>query len=656
MVEEVGYTSRVRVQAGAALPGVSADSMGAGIGQAVEQAGAVIQQERLEDARLDRSLRDNAEWSAALVEDAKAREELSAIAREGRNSDEPGHAERIAKALAERQERLLGMVSTPRLKQQMQARVSEWGGNLRSREADWEFLRGQEIAIEGFEEQRGIAEGRVRRLDTPADYKNELQLQVEAINVLNTSDKVKQALIDETEQRFAVAFLRGGIDRDPAATRALIDSGAFDGIITGDQVEVLRNSSEVEIRRVEAQREREAAEARANVKSRIGVFRQAESMGLVQDDAAYDEAITAAATLGDDELVLELTGLKANNNFTKVWGPENATALQREQRLAVLAAKDKLAPEELLEREFLRKHAGAWASEEARDPVTQASRRGGQGAPPLIDLNDGTSWNDRAAWMTSRGGNAAFAEVELRELQDAIATPAGELQVMGELDKVRDPFARSRMAEQIAPNDPTFRQMAMLRPGVRATVRQGRKAMVNNPKFFSNLETGIEARIAAADSQITFALREYDDDLKLGTRETMRQFIAGNLAAQGRPDASSFVDGDGAERTIKSAIAHALGGGYVMRDGKKVLVGGIEDWAGRAYVLPPTMNEAAFKQRLQAELTSTKNPPVNPDGSTANLYRLTPVAIGGGLYRFENASGTPVKARDGSVYQFRVSQ
>lgn len=656
MVEEVGYNSRVRVQSGAPLPGVSADSFGAGVGQAISQAGQVIQQERLEDARIDRDLRENEEQSAFLVAEAKRREALSAAARDGRLSDAPGHAERIAAGVTVAEEELLAGLSSQRLKQWGRARIAEWGGGLRTREADYEFLRKQEVAVEGFEEQRGIAEGRVRRLDKPDDYRLELKLQIDAINALNTSDKVKEALIDDTEQRFGVAFIRGMTDRDPAAARLLIDSGAFDGIITGDQVEVLRNGTEVEIRRVEAERERESREVLANLRGEIQTFEQAEGMGLVQDDALYDQAIIKAKALGDEPLVLKLVGLKANNQFMKVWGPENATARQREERLAILAASGNRKPEENLELAFLRKNAPGWAGEEARDPVTQASRRGGAGAPPVIDLADGASWNARAAWMAGRGGAVGFMEVELRELQQQLGTPAGELEVMGQLDKVSDPYAKSRMAQQIAPNDPTFRQMAMLRPGIRATVRQGRKALANNPKFFSNLDTAVEARLGDVENQVAYALREYDEDLKLATRETMRQFLAGNATAQGRADFSGFVDGPGMEQSMRSAVAHALGGGYVMRGNQRVLLGGVEDWAGRAYVLPSTMTEGDFKLKLQAQLRSTGNPPVNPDGSPANLYRAFPVAIGGGLYEFETASGGTIKAKDGKNYRVRMGQ
>lgn len=657
MVEEVGYNQRVRVGATAPLPGVSADSFGAGVGQAVAQAGAVVQQEQLENARLDRELRDNAEWSAYLVEDAKRRDALSTAAREGRLSDAPGHAARIGAEVDKAGEELVGSLTSERLKQQARARIADWGGTLRRGEADYEFVRGQEIAVERFQEQRDIVEGMVRRADDPKVYAHELRFQMDAIAQLNTSDEVKKKLLDETEQRFAVSFLRGMTDRDPQGAMALIDSGAFDGVITGDQVEVLRNGAGVEIRRVEAKKEGEQREVIANIKGQIGVFRQAESMGLVQDDAAYDQAIAGAQAIGDQELVLELTGLKANNQYTKVWGPENATALQREQRIAVLAGQKSLSPDERIELKFLRDKSGAWASEEARDPVSQAARRGGPGAPPVIDLNDGDSWNARAQWMAGRGENAAFTDVELRAIQDVVDDPRGELQVMGELDKVRDPFAKARMAEQIKPNDPTFRQMAMLRPQVRATVRQGRKAMVNNPKFFSNLEPDVEAVLGNMDANINAALREYDDDLKMGTRETTRQFIAGLVTARGAGDFSGAKSGEALDRELRVAVAVALGGRVqVNPDGKRYILGGIDDWNGRPYVLPSTINEGEFKRRLLADVAKNRNPPVNPDGSTANLFRLFPVAVGGGFYEFENAAGTPVKTKTGTRYRVRLGQ
>ena len=652
MVEETGYTSRVRVQAAAPLPGVSAASTGAGVADAIGQAGAVIQQEKLEDARLDRQLRDNSEWSAAMVVDAEVRNRTQTFALEGRNSDEPGHAERVGKEIEAAREQLLGMVTSPRLKQQMEVRLADWGETLRAREANWEVLRGQEKVVENVEQTLRVLDGEARRAATPLEFDKVLKAYREGLAGLDLPDEVKGKLDVEVQQRAAVGFIRGMTDRDPAAARALIDSGAFDGMISGDQLDVLRNGAEAEIRRVEREREREQAEAVANVQAQINQLIQFEGLGIAQPVEAYDDAIQAAMAIGDTKLVTQLTALKNNNEFTREWSPSNATALQREQRMAALNRKNKRTQEEDMELAFLQKRAPGWASEEARDPVSQAMLRGGKGAPPVIDLNDGASWNDRAAWMNARDIASAFSGAELRELQEAAETPQGELQVMEQLDKVRDDFARFAMAQQIRPDDPTFHTMAMLRPAIRSTIRQGRKAIANNPKFFKDIDPDIETKMTQLDKQIAYALREFDDDHAAAVRDVYRQFLAGNAAAQGKLDFTDFEDGPGMDKSLRSAVAHALGGTYYTKNGKTALLGGFGTSNGRAFVLPDNMNQAEFDRRVQQQVAGSRNPPVNSDGSLANLFRATPVRMPDGFYEWETPGRQRVKAKAGG--NFRV--
>lgn len=648
MVEEVGYTSRVRVQAGQQLPGVSADSFGAGVGQAIEQAGAVIQQEQLEDARIDRQLRDNAEWSAFLVADATAREELSALARDGRLSDQPGHAARIAAELGKREEALLATVTSPRLKQQARARLSEWGTSLKTREADYEFVRGQEIAIKGFEEQRGIAEGRVRRLENPSDYAAELKLQVDAINTLNTSDKVKQSLIDETEQQFAIAYLRGMTDRDPLAARAVIDSGAFDGVLTGDQVEVLRNGSEVEIRRLEAERDRERDEQVRALRQQITMFETAEKLGLVEDDAKFDEAIAAATAIGDQKTVLELTVMKTNRAFTRVWGPENATALQREQRITALASQDKRSDQENLELAFLRKHQSSWAAEEARDPVGQAARRGGSGAPPVVDFNDPASIAARGRWAEARSAEGrrvpAFTQTEARELGQLYDSGRqGEEQVLAILAALPAGQAMES-AKLIEPNDKTLPIIATLDPLRRNMARRGREALRADKNLLFNMlreDPELDEAFTARRAEFEDALRNVPPEQRSAIFETAKQIAAGQVDKFGETLTPALWD---------TSLKLALGGQKV--DGE--WQGGLAKWADRPYLLPAGVSHTAFKAAVIREVQATEDPPVNPDGSTANLYRLAPVAVGEGTYEFRNAAGDPVRRKSGKVYRVRV--
>ena len=571
--------------------------------------------------------------------------------REGRNSDEPGHAARVAEALREREEALIGTVSSPRLKQQVRARLNEWGGNLRAREGDWEFLRQQEVTVENFVEQRGIVEGRTRRAATPNEFGTELQLQFDAIDTLNVSDEVKGKLRNETEQVLSVSFLRGLTDRDPEAARALIDEGAFDGILSGDQVEALRNGTEVEIRRVEAQRQREQADQIAAVRQSIGIFEIREGAGLVSDETEFDEPIALARAIGDEEKALRLTVLQQNTRFMRVLGPENATALQRSNRLAELNGKDKRSDLENLELAFLQRHAPAWASAERADPVGQSKLRGGSGAPPVIDPADGLTWNARAAWAGARNA-PLFDKDEVAAISEQLQTPQGEVAVLAELDKIADPAAKARAAQQLAPNDPTFRQISMLGPKARATIRQGRKAMANNPKFFSDLDLDVEEQFIEADRVITSALREFDVDLADGAREVMRQFIAGNATGRGLGSFSDVPDRESVRRLIRVSMAVAMGGS--VQNGR--VLGGFDDWNGRPYALPETMDEPEFKQVVNQRLREVAdNPPINPDGSPANLFRAVPVAMGGGVYQWETTGGKPIKQRQGDrLVNFRM--
>lgn len=648
MAEEVGYTSRVRVGAAAPLPGVSDASMGAGFGQAIGQVGEVIQQEKLEDARIERSLRDNAEWSAVLVEDAKAREALQTLAREGRNSDAPGHAERIGKALEAQRERLTGLVTSPRLKQQLDARIAEWGGNLRAREADWEFLRGQEKTVENVGESLKLLDGEARRAKTPLEFDKVVQTYRDGLKGLDLSDEVLGKLDREVQERAALGFVRGRIDAAPEEARALLDSGALDKFLTGDQVDVLRNGAEVEMRRIEAQRERETAEAKASLREKVQTFEQAEGMGLVQDDTAYDQAIVAAQALGDDSLVLKLTGLKANNAFTKVWGPENATALQREQRIAVLAGKGKLGPQEALELKFLRDKAPGWASQEASDPVGQAAMRGGTGAPPVVDFAEPKSIAARGQWAAARSAEGrrvpAFTATEARELGKLYDSGRqGEEQVLAVLAAL-PPAQAMESAKQIDPNDRTLPIIATLDERRRNMARRGREALKANGRLLADMlkeDPDLDEAVATLNRGFEDALRNVPPDQRSAIFETAKQIAAGQLDKFGQPLNSELWE---------ISLNLALGGQTI--NGERL--GGLGKWGERTFLLPQGVSGKSFTGAVISEAQTSKDPPVNPDGSTANLYRLIPVAVGSGIYEFRNGAGTSVKRKSGKVYQVRV--
>jgi hypothetical protein len=649
VAEERILQRQVRVTAGQPLPATSPDAMGAGLGRALEQAGQIIHQERIEDARLDRSLRENAELSRFNVEFAAARDEFSDVLREARKSDEPGHRQRVQEAWEERQQRLLDGLQSPRVREQASAGLANWSAGVLSRESDWEDLRQSQITVDRLEEFLAVSDGRIRRLENNGDYEAEMLIRENFIKGLdNVSDEVRAKMLDASGKQGAISLLRGLIDRDPEGTKVMIGSGAFD-FLGGDKIEALGNSADVEIRRVQAQRERENREAVAAIKTDIAVFKQRQSMGLVDEDEAFDAAITKAAAIGDEKLVLELVGLKAENAFTKVWGPQNATALQREQRMTQLQRQAKLDDGEKLELAFLQKNAPAWAAEENRDATGQQMRRGGTGAPPPINEQDGASWNARAAWAGVRD-LPVFSDQEARNLRELAETPQGEVRVLAELDKVADPIQRDRAATQIMPNDGLFRMMAMVHPSMRAKIREGQKVLAKDSKFLNNKLGNKPAALDDMDAAISIALKDFGIDQRRSIEQAYRAIMAGTVSASGATNMAGFGDDEFA-RGAENAVRSASGG--VRRNG--VWQGGLERWNDQWFMLPGGVSKAGFKQRLIRELERQKdNPPVNPDGSPVNLYRLIPVAVGGGWYRWESAGGAIAKDKSGKVFRTRI--
>lgn len=652
MVRETLYERRVAIDAGPARGMVSPEAFGAGIGRALEQGGQMLHQERIEDARITRNLADNAELARFNVAFAEARERFSDAIREARRSDEPGHRDRLAEAWQAEQERLLQGLQSRRVREQAVGSLASWGTGVLSREADWEELRQAELQVDRTDQFLRLSDGRIRRLETSDDYKAEMQIREDYIAGLDVPDKVREQLKRDAEDRGGISFLRGMIERDPVFAKALIASGNFD-FLGGDRIEALGNSTDVELRRMEAQAERARNEAIAQIRTNIGVFKQRQSMGLVENDEAFDEPIAAAKLIGDEKLVLELAGLKSDNRFTRIWGPENATALQREQRMAELGGKARRSDDENLELAFLRRNAGNWAAEEAADPVGQhIKRQTGRDAVPAIDVSDGATWGQRASWAEARNF-PIFSKAERTTLQALLETPQGEVQVFGELDKLADPFARSRAARELKPTDPLFQMMAMAQPGVRGPMRQGKKVLDNNSKFFVDRLGNRPIALDEADIIINSALKEADEDFRQGVKDGYRAFIAGVLSARGRGDTAAFSD-DEMRRQVAAAMRATLGGGK-RPDGRTF--GGFDQWGERWFVLPEAMDGADFRRAVNQQLLRAgANGPRNPDGSAANLNKAVPVATGDGWYEWETLSGNPIRTNDNKPFRMRIGK
>ena len=643
MPEERGYERRVRTGAAAALPSVSADSFGAGIGREVERAGQVLHAEAIEDSRIDTRLRQNAEWTSFQSSFASSREDLSEMAREGRKSDEPGHAQRIAEQWRIREEELIGGLSDKQLQQRARGTLAEWGAGLRSREADWEDLRQSELSVEGFQEQRGVAEGRTRRLESPADYASELKIQMDAIAGLDVPDKVKGALADETEQVLAVAFLRGAIDRDPEAAKALLDAGSFDGVLSGDQVEALLNASAVEIRRAEATAQHAANVERTALKQDISLFKELEGQGRA-DWGALPGMLERARAAGLQMEVAQLEGLAANEGFERQYQGLPPTAL--EQRLATLNRKGELSQTEQLERSWIEGHLPGIEGRYRGDPVGFHSREGGVNAPPPLDFNDAASIAERSRWARANGTGTPFSKNEAAELQRQYSSGrAGEEGVMALLNRL-PPDQAMAAARSVDPGDRTLPVVVTLDPNHRALARRGREVLRENGKVLSEPlkdDPSLAREISSLNGALDQALSSVAPEQRAAIRETAKQLLAGAIDKNG---------GGYTARTYSNAISTSLG---ARRDARGRQLGGLGRWNEDWFLLPDGVSGEEFGRSARAAAASGKVRPVNPDGSPLDIGRgVYPVAIEGGWYEFRSRRGRVVRGSNGKPWRVRM--
>lgn len=647
LVEERGYQRQVGIRAAAPRPSVSEQSFGVGVGAEIQRAGEVIQQERLETHRLERDLRENDELVRFNLDFAGLRQEMAELAREARNSDDPGHAERIREQWQSRREFALEGIESKAVRDRAQVALGEWEAQFLTREADWEFVRQQELTVDRIDQGLRISEARVKQMEDLDAYKAETGLWLAAISQLNVSDEIKAKLTDDAHQRLTIGYVQGMIDRDPELARAMVDKGAFAGVLDGRQSEALTNAADVEIRRIEAQREREAAEQRAALREQLQVFKEYEDQGLITDPKQFDDAIATAVAIGDTSLAAQLQGLQANTALVKIWGPSNATAVQRSNRMAALNAKNKKTPDELRELKFLQDKSPRWDSQEYSDPTGQAASRGGGGAPPPINYADGGTISARAKWAAARN-MPVFTKSEINELRNVYASgPGGEKQVLDVLDRL-GPDEAYAAAKQLDPGDPTLPVIATLPNLSRRMARAGAVKLKADPKFIKAIieeDVDLGDAVAVLDQQFDRALVAVRADQRAAIKQTAMQILAGYA------DKTGVGFDEDAYAYVLHAAMGATGRGSERR-------GGFGAWNDKWFVLPSGVTVGEFADMTRTLIQKIEKPPVNANGKPANIWRTNVVLVRRtrthNYYEFKDRKNRSFRNADGLVFRFKV--
>ena len=640
MAAEEIVRRQVADRAGAPLPSTSPDAFGAGLGRAVEQAAGQAHVRSIQAYQVERRARTNADASIFQASFGSAREDLTTLAREGRKSDQPGHAERLAAEVAKRREEVLQGIQDDDLRSRAAASFDDWGVRFRTGEADWEDVRQSQIVVERYDEALKLSEGRVRRLETPADYTEEVRVQLDGVEMMDVADSVKGKMRDEAEQRLAIAFMRGMTDRDPVAAKALADSGSFDGVLTGDQLDALRNGAEVEIRRGEAEAERAVALETAEFRETLRIFEAQDAQGIDQAEV-LPGLIAKAEQLGLPDVKARLQGKVADAGFAKIY--QGALPVQLEQRLAAINAKGaKATAAEQRERAWIAEKLPGIEGRYASDPVGFYVREGGQDAPPPLDLANPASIDARARWARAAGVGTPFTKAETSALQQQYEQGRqGEETVIAALHRLPADQAMAA-ARAVDPADRTLPILVTLDDNHRNLARRGREALKAKPKLLADFLKE-DPNLEEEDAQLR---QRFDRALVNVAPEQRRSILAAAIQLS-----AGAVDKNGgyATRVLDEALHTALGG---RKDSAGNRLGGLQRWGDSMFLAPAGMTAQNFLDRA-VKVAGAKGGPVNPDGTPANITRAVPVALNNGDYEFRTPAGQVLKKADGTVWRVR---
>lgn len=647
MPVERGYQSQVAPREGAAMPLADPRDYGAGIGEAIADAGNEFHQRKVRAYQLER--RETADREAADFDHRFAlhRQNMDGITRELRaNADSGGanHAERWREANDAAREGLVAGITDRDVLQRAERQWDEYSTRSLGQEGDFAEAKGIAKRVTDRGQSADVKANRIRQGVDPDAYAAELQSEHEAIfSQHGLSDELKGKLWDQAQQKLGVAYVQHLQDTNPQVARALLDSGAFNHLDPG-VLEQLRGGTDVEIRRQEAAAAQAANAAAAQTREQIATAKALAGQG-VDVSAQLPQLIQAATALGDTSTVVELQGLQADSQFARAYEP--MTPLQVEARIGELARipAEKRTPTQQAELKWATDKRGAMASRFNSDPVGWALENAPAALkPPPLEQGPAA----RAKWARETaevyGGQRVLTAAETQAFANRAAEgDAGYREVTDQLAQFG---GRSAMAaaRQVAPSDHYLQQLVVLPESYRRIAIDGRDARKAHPKITTSADTGINEAIQRINAGFHQALSTVPVAQRNGIIE-----VAGNIAAnflQKRGQVDGEITPDLWGKALNMAMG-SVGNGTAQ-------TGGLGRWNDQFFLVPDGQTAQQFTDRVFAQVKrDPARAPVNPDGSPVYLGRARPVAQGNGRYRFFVGNNL-VLGKDGEPWEYQA--
>jgi hypothetical protein len=624
-----GYSSQLQPQRTAtALPTATPEDYGAGIGDALQRAGGLAGQIAVSDRKLETEREYDRQTTDAMVRWAQMKEAYGVAENEARVNAPPGAAgfAKDMTAIADKQgEEFLGGIQHEGLRQAYQQRFAEWRSE-RATTAD-AFERGQtaKLMADQMDVSADIIANSLRGKPL-TDY-------IEALADIETMEAPKgvpgAAVLEwrrGAAQKATVSWLRG------QERKAMLDSHTYDALLTAEQIEGLGNEADSDIRRKQVEAEAAARAAKADAIEKIDDVRDRITNGYAVTDEEYAEATGLAEQFDLKDRLRDLREGATAKQVNKEW--QNATPAQIDARVKVLDAEiakaGEKAPQALVaERKALTDLLSTRTDQVKKDPLAAGAAMGIAIGP--VDWADPKSVAARrqAADATARamGVPAKYlTDEEAEQLGANASTPAGQLAVARQLRQL-GPVAAKAAAGQVLPGDSLFAYSMGLRPEVQQGIFRGKGLRKEYP-------------VAAKEAQQIW--RETTGNALASMPAASREAAYLSAVELYRQSASSKGKDEFDPALFRGAVREALGGNVNGR------TGGVGEWNGAKFLLPPTMSQQQFDARLGAYKPSRAyRGDKSRIGGDELRQRFSPVMQPNGKYRFVSGRGEYVVIEDG---------
>lgn len=459
----------------AGAPMASTDAFGGSLGESIERAGATMQ------AVADRRRRAEEEQaeSAAMMDAARRYEEANADierrrmeAREQAEADGAGHTDAMLATFDQVQTELLDATTHEKARNWLELQLIRRRGAIDVQESSWAAGRRVGKMVGDYEMARDAARADLFTNPSMDNLAATITAYDELAAGLNVPADVREQLRAEIGPLFGKSYAQGLAERDPYTLRGQIDAGELSDIVDPDDLAVLRNRADVEIRGREAARRAEirAAEAAARERARdqreaardyVTDINMALNAGVPVPDETVRRAVNLSAQIGNQGQALAIATMHTKAVVNREFGLKSPVEIQRAEfdlSQKISADGQNADPMDIAARDQLRTLRDTQAAEMKKDPWGWLARYGS--APAPIDPEDPESFAARAAEAAKLSRQYGVNVPPLTSTEaDAFATaletgtPGQKMQVASQLAQFGG-RAVAQAGGQVAERDP----------------------------------------------------------------------------------------------------------------------------------------------------------------------------------------------------------